>query len=62
MSIRQVSNESPKVLATAAAYCATGLVAFLLWLGFVMVAQLEEVGRFFASPPPSDFRHVGAAG
>eukprot|EP00437_Effrenium_voratum_P018775 CAMPEP_0181444390 /NCGR_PEP_ID=MMETSP1110-20121109/25043_1 /TAXON_ID=174948 /ORGANISM="Symbiodinium sp., Strain CCMP421" /LENGTH=604 /DNA_ID=CAMNT_0023568393 /DNA_START=23 /DNA_END=1834 /DNA_ORIENTATION=- len=30
------------VLATAAAYCATGLIAFLLWLGFVMVAQLEE--------------------
>jgi len=30
------------VLATAAAYGATGLIAFLLWLGFVMVAQLEE--------------------
>ena len=36
-------GHAPEVLATAAAYGTTGLVAFLLWLGFVVVAQLEEV-------------------
>jgi len=30
------------VLATAAAYGGTGLISFLLWLGFLGVAQLEE--------------------
>ncbi|CAJ1337608.1 unnamed protein product [Effrenium voratum] len=30
------------VLATAGAYLFTGVVSFLLWLGFVAVAQLEE--------------------
>ena len=47
----QISAQMPEVLATAAAYGVTGLVAFLLWLGFVAVAQLEEVGATLGRRP-----------